>query len=106
MAKSLEFLGSEQIEYYVVTRYSMQTTTDDLGRPSLNIEIQLGRELLTIILTTIIPTVLLCIISFSTNFMKNFFFEAVVTVNLTVMLVLTTLFVSVRHTHYITLHIT
>ena len=37
---------------------------------------------------------MLCIV-YATNFFKDFFFEAVVTVNLTSLLVLTTLFISV-----------
>ena len=52
----------------------------------------MGRNLLTILLTIFVPTVLLNMISYSTNFFKPFFFEASVTVNLTAMLVLTTLF--------------
>ena len=47
------------------------------------------------ILTVYIPTLLLIIISHMTNYFKPFFFEAVVTVNLTVMLVLATMFISV-----------
>ena len=46
------------------------------------------------ILTTYIPTVLLIIISYFSNFFKPFFFEATVVVNLTVMLVLVTMFIS------------
>ena len=47
------------------------------------------------ILTVYIPTVLLIVISHITNYFKDFFFEASVTVNLTVLLVLATLFISV-----------
>ena len=47
------------------------------------------------ILTVYIPTLLLITISHMTNYFKPFFFEAVVTVNLTVMLVLATMFISV-----------
>ena len=47
------------------------------------------------ILTTYIPTILLIIISYFSNFFKPFFFEAIVVVNLTVMLVLVTMFISV-----------
>ena len=46
-------------------------------------------------MTTYIPTVLLFIISYFSNFFKPFFFEATVVVNLTVMLVLVTMFISV-----------
>jgi hypothetical protein len=66
----------------------------------LVIEIMLGRQLLTIILTTIVPTVLLNIISYATNHFKAFFFEAIVTVNLTAMLVQTTLFIEVSQPVY------
>ena len=59
--------------------------------------VNLGRNLLTIILTTFVPTVLLNMISYSTTFFKAFFFEATVTVNLTAMLVLTTLFINVSN---------
>ena len=55
----------------------------------------MGRNLLTILLTIFVPTVLLNMISYSTNFFNPFFFEASVTVNLTAMLVLTTLFINV-----------
>ena len=47
------------------------------------------------LLTTYLPTVLILAIVYATNFFKPFFFEAVVTVNLTSQLVLTTLFISV-----------
>ena len=72
----------------------------DLGpeNSDLKISIVLGRKLLTIVLTTFVPTVLLSMISFSTNHFKNFFFEAIVTVNLTVLLVLATLFITVTFT--------
>ena len=53
------------------------------------------RRLLGTILTVYIPTLLLIIISHMTNYFKPFFFEAVVTVNLTVLLVLATMFISV-----------
>jgi hypothetical protein len=46
-------------------------------------------------LTIYLPTILILIIVYATNFFKDFFFEAVVTVNLTALLVLTTLFISV-----------
>ena len=46
-------------------------------------------------MTVYLPTFLLIIISYITNFFKPFFFEAVVAVNLTCMLVLATMFVAV-----------
>ena len=55
----------------------------------------LKRRIINEILTTYLPSFLLIIIVYITNFFKPFFFEAVVTVNLTALLVLTTLFISV-----------
>merc|ERR1719192_206904 len=46
-------------------------------------------------LTTYLPSILLMIITFATTFFKPFFFEAALTVNLTNMLVMTTIFMSV-----------
>ena len=55
----------------------------------------LKRRINNAILTIYLPTILILIIVYATNFFKDFFFEAVVTVNLTSLLVLTTLFISV-----------
>jgi hypothetical protein len=51
------------------------------------VEVVLGRRLLGTVLTVYIPTILLVVISYMSNFFKAFFFEAIVAVNLTVMLV-------------------
>ena len=55
----------------------------------------MNRRIINEVLTTYLPTVFILIIVYSTNFFKPFFFEAIVTVNLTSLLVLTTLFISV-----------
>jgi len=61
----------------------------------ITIGILLKRRIINEILTTFLPSFLLIVIVYTTNFFKPFFFEAVVTVNLTALLVLTTLFISV-----------
>ena len=67
------------------------------GNPNEGIELKIvmNRRIINEVLTTYLPTVFILIIVYSTNFFKPFFFEAVVTVNLTSQLVLTTLFISV-----------
>merc|ERR1712013_553587 len=55
----------------------------------------LGRRLLSILTTVYIPTILLNIIGHITNYFKPFYFESAIAVNLTVMLVLTSMFISV-----------
>ena len=69
----------------------------NLDNTNLGIKMQIifKRRLTNEVLTTYLPTVLLILISYCTTFFKQFFFEAALTVNVTVMLVLTTLFISV-----------
>merc|ERR1711892_819448 len=66
-------------------------------RQAIVLKITLGRRLLGTILTIFLPTILLNVIGHSTNYFKAFFFEAVVSVNLTVMLVLTTMFINISN---------
>ena len=59
------------------------------------VTISLGRQLLGVVLNIIVPTIVLNLISYSTNFYKDEYFETVIAINLTTMLVIVTLFVSV-----------
>ena len=45
-------------------------------------------------MTTFFPSILLMLITYATTFFKPFFFEAALSVNLTTMLVMTTIFIS------------
>ena len=67
------------------------------GKAGLEVEVLIRRRLLSIILTAIVPTVLLNIIGHTSNFFKKFFFEAIISLNVTVMLVLTTMFISISN---------
>ena len=59
------------------------------------VSIYLGRRLLSILTTVFIPSLLLNTIGHITNYFKPFYFESAIAVNLTVMLVLTSMFISV-----------
>ena len=52
------------------------------------------RKITSEIMTTYFPSLLLIAITFATTFFKPFFFEAALSVNLTTMLVMTTIFIS------------
>ena len=54
----------------------------------------LKRKIQSELMTTYFPTLLLTAITFATTFFKPFFFEAALSVNLTTMLVMTTIFMS------------
>ena len=56
-------------------------------------EIVFKRRLVNDLLTTYLPSFLLLLLSYATTFFKPIYFEAAVTVNLSILLVITTLFV-------------
>ena len=55
--------------------------------------IVLRRKILSEMMGTYLPSILLMMITFATTFFKPYFFEAALTVNLTTMLVMTTIFI-------------
>ena len=56
-------------------------------------EVVFKRRVTNELLTTYLPSFLLLLITYATTFFKPFYFEAALTVNLTVMLVTTNLFI-------------
>ena len=82
-----------------------------IGTPSngLKMEIVFKRRLTNELLTTYLPSLLLLLMSYATSYFKPFYFEAAVTVNLSILLVTTTLFIRwdkklfyihIKHLHY------
>ena len=63
-------------------------------KEQVHLVIYLKRKIQMELLTTYLPTLLLLSISYATTFFKPIFFEASLTVNLTIMLVMTTIFTS------------
>ena len=64
------------------------------GKKGVRVKILMKRKITSEMMTTYFPTVLLTAIPFATTFFKPFFFEAALSVNLTTMLVMTTIFIS------------
>ena len=72
----------------------IRTFPDQLAK-GIRMVVFLKRRIENALLTTYLPTMLILLIVYVTNFFKPFFFESVISVNLTALLVLTTLFISV-----------
>ena len=75
----------------------MFTITDlrlEERKEKVHMVISLKRKIQTEMLTTFLPTLLLLITTYATTFFKPIYFEASLTVNLTIMLVMTTIFTS------------
>ena len=64
------------------------------GKSGLRMLVVMKRKITSEIMTTYFPSLLLTAITFATTFFKPFFFEAALSVNLTTMLVMTTIFIS------------
>ena len=65
----------------------------DIG--GVRMTIVLKRKIMNEMMTTYLPSVLLMLITYATTFFKPYFFEAALSVNLTTMLVMTTIFMTV-----------
>ena len=83
IADQQNYLGHQDLTQYFIRKTSINKTETGY----LVLKVVLGKRLLGTVLTVYIPTILLIIIAHTTNYFKAFFFEAVVSVNLTVMLI-------------------
>ena len=77
---------------YLITEFELKNST--CGKGGLKMVITMKRKVLSEMMTTYFPSLLLTAITFATTFFKPFFFEAALSVNLTTMLVMTTIFIS------------
>ncbi len=88
------YLGPVDLTQYFVANFSSNAGSNG---STIIVDLVFGRRILSTTLTTYVPTLLICVVSFSTNYFKGHFFEAIVTVNLTSLLVLATLFIGVSN---------
>ena len=63
-------------------------------KEGITMTITMKRKIVSEMMTTYFPSLLLMMITYATTFFKPFFFEAALSVNLTTMLVMTTIFIS------------
>lgn len=95
--KVIRMLGKTELTQYILNSWKLTYKNESKPSEGVNVLIELKRRIVNEILTTYLPTFIILIIVYSTNYFKPFFFEAIVTVNLTSLLVLTTLFISVSN---------
>merc|ERR1712223_2218847 len=74
--------------------WNLRQKTFEKGKHGLCMVVVMKRKITSEMMTTYFPTLLLTAITFATTFFKPFFFEAALSVNLTTMLVMTTIFIS------------
>ena len=106
-ATKVTYRGPADLPQYVVLATDMREVTISIGIPAAAVraDIYFGRRILSTVLSSYLPTLFICIMSCATNYFKPHYFEAIVTVNLTSLLALTTLFVSVLNSLPLTSYI-
>ena len=77
---------------FSITDYALVSATNP--EEGIRMTITLKRKIMSEMMTTYFPSLLLVMITYATTFFKPFFFEAALSVNLTTMLVMTTIFIS------------
>ena len=77
-----------------VIDWSLDNKTLRTGKQGISMVVVMKRKIISEMMTTYFPSILLTAITFATTFFKPFFFEAALSVNLTTMLVMTTIFIS------------
>ena len=83
----------EDMTLFTITSSVLQKATQP--KRGIQMKITMKRKIMSEMMTTYLPSILLLMITFATTFFKPVYFEAALTVNLTNMLVMTTIFTSV-----------
>ena len=77
---------------FFITDYHLVNTSHP--RKGVTMQIKFKRKIMSEVMTTYLPSILLMMITYATTFFKPFFFDSALSVNLTTMLVMTTIFMS------------
>ena len=80
---------------YVITGCSLERRNASNPGKGVWMKIVLKRKIANEMLCTYLPSIILLLITWATTFFKRYFFEAALSVNLTTLLVLTSIFISV-----------
>ena len=89
-----QYLNWETKELTQFTNINITLDNVNEEAASLRMTIRLKRKITSEMMTTYLPSLLLMMITFATTFFKPLFFEAALSVNLTTMLMMTTIFLS------------
>ena len=82
---------TKDMTLFIIQKWSL--TTVETG--GVRMTIVLKRKIMNEMMTTYLPSALLILITYATTFFKPYFFEAALSVNLTTMLVMTTIYTTV-----------
>ena len=86
------WIDMTKLTLFTITNSVLENTIHP--QTGVRMKITTKRKISSEIMTTYFPSFLLMMITYATTFFKSFFFEAALSVNLTTMLVMTTIFIS------------
>ena len=92
VAEKLLMVQEADMNLFVITEHCLVNMTHP--QKGVKMEVKLKRKIMSEMMTTYLPSILLMMITFATTFFKPFLFDAALGVNLTTMLVMTTIFIS------------
>ena len=92
LPKDVRITQALDMVLFTITEYHLVNAT--YPEEGIRMTITLKRKIMSEMMTTYFPSLLLMMITYATTFFKPFFFEAALSVNLTTMLVMTTIFIS------------
>ena len=95
LPKKLWMKQSVDMTLFQMEHWELVFKNESAPEEGVSMTIVLRRKILSEMMGTYLPSILLMMITFATTFFKPYFFEAALTVNLTNMLVMTTIFTSV-----------
>ena len=95
LPRKLEMLENVDMTLFLIDSWSLDFRNKSDHNGGIQMSISLKRKIMSEMMTTYLPSILLMMITFATTFFKPVYFEAALTVNLTNMLVMTTIFISV-----------
>ena len=94
VADSLWMEEKLDLTLFQITNFTLGPVNVSDHKQGVRMVAKMKRKVTTEMMTTYFPTILLMAITYATTFFKPIFFEASLTVNLTTMLVMTTIFIS------------
>ena len=104
IADKLKMEQNPDMTLFQMVHWDLDFKNKSAHAKGISMTVVLRRKILSELMSTYLPSVLLLMITFATTFFKQTYFEAALTVNLTNMLVMTTIFISVMeklpHTSY------
>ena len=95
LPKDMRMEETLDMTLFVIRNWTLEYRNKSSLQKGVKMTIVLKRKIMNEMMTTYLPSVLLMLITYATTFFKPYFFEAALSVNLTTMLVMTTIFMTV-----------